>query len=126
MSSGEFPSQQLPTDRWLDWFGAHSPSWLDTLVRCAGIHNFVTSLQFTPFERQFLANGLHFVCTPPPSHYDRFKTQLLADANSGWQRFSRSLTLRLLQPADDADRAPFLAKFTVKTARTSFAEQLEK
>ena len=48
---------------------AHACTWRGrTLV---GIHNF-SHRSFTPFERQFLANGLRFICTPPTTQLPRF------------------------------------------------------
>ena len=84
-------------DRWLSWFGSHHPSWLETLIRCTGIHNYVTHRTFNPMEKLFLANGLRFICTPPRIQLDSIKKQLLSDSKVGWQRFSRTLGQKLIQ-----------------------------
>ena len=108
------------------WFGSHSPLWLDTLVRCAGIHNFLSSAHtFTPFERHFLSNGLRFICTPPSSHLPVYAQQFFDDSTRGLQRFSRTLTQRLLFDRS-AEAVPYLSKFAVKSARSHrFAEHFE-
>ena len=96
-------------DYWLDVFGRHSAEWLETLVRCTGIHNYQTQLVFTPAEKQFLANGLKFIPTPSPTPIESFAEQYLNDNSRGLVRFNRSIHNRLLHPPT-ADRR--LAKFT--------------
>jgi hypothetical protein len=88
----------------LDWFGSHSPYWLDTLVRCSGIHNFLSQRTFTPTEKLFLSNGLRFICTPPKTHAPSFAQHLLSDPTRGWQRFSRTLFHRLLHQESTAEK----------------------
>ena len=100
------------------WFGSHSPLWLDTLVRCSGIHNFLSSAHtFTPFERHFLSNGLRFICTPPSSHLPVYAQQFFDDSTRGLQRFSRTLTQRLLFDRS-VEAVPYLSKFAVKSAHS--------
>ena len=102
-------------DHWLDWFGRHTPDWLETLIRCTGIHNYLTSRTFTPLEKQFLANGLRFIPTPSPSQLEMFTSHFRADATRGMQRFARTLALRLKHsvPEDD-DRSEHIPKFVVR------------
>lgn len=110
-----------PLDHWLAWFGSHSPFWLETFVRCSGIHNFLTSQSFTPLENQFLSNGLRFICTPPKTiaACDHMIQQFMKDPQRGLQRFTRTLFNKLLtalEPADAAASARHdirLAKFSV-------------
>jgi hypothetical protein len=118
-------SQHEPSayDRWLTWFGQRTPAWLDSLIRCTGIHDYLTSFTLSPMERQFLANGLRFICTPPKTHYPTFLSHYLDDQTRGWERFSRTLASRLLFQQDD--ERPRLAKFTLKGKHTHFMSQLE-
>lgn len=96
-------------DYWLDWFGRHSIDWLETLVRCTGIHNYLTRGTFTAFEKQFLANGLRFIVTPSTSAatgaVDRLRKHFVDDPSRGWLRFVRSLHNSLWR-ADPETRAP--------------------
>lgn len=117
-----------PFDHWLDWFGRHSVTWLDTLVRCSGIHNFATSITFSPLEKLFLANGLRFICTPPISQFQHFVQSIRDSRDSGWPRFSRTLGQRLLAAQEATHTQPKpLTKFTVKKMHRSahFADQRE-
>ena len=108
---------QSPMDRWLDWFESHSAFWLDTLVRCSGIHNFLTSSSpFDPFDKLFLSNGLNFICTPPSKLLPTFKKQFFEDPTRGWPRFSRMLG-SLLTRAQGPDATPYLPKFKVPSPR---------
>ena len=105
-----------PLDRWLTWFGKHSVLWLDTLIRCSGIHNYLSSsIPFSPFEKLFLANGLRFICTPPSTQLSIFKSHYFDDEARGWLRFQRSLLYRLKYGHDSDDG--YLAKFAVKSTR---------
>jgi len=91
-------------------------------VRCSGIHNFLSHRSFTPTEKLFLSNGLRFICTPPKTHAPSFSSHFLDDKNRGWQRFGRTLSLRLLHQQDEAEEtasAPLLAR-----ARTKFTLQV--
>lgn len=114
--------------RWLTWFGRHTPEWLETLVRCTGIHNHLTGVTFTPLERQFLANGLRFICSPPTSQLARFQADYLDDDQRGWRRFECSLRARLLNklagPDDDSTQTT-IAKFRVRSKHTGLVERLE-
>jgi len=106
-------------DHWLTWFGRHSVSWLDTLIRCSGIHNYLsasTATTFSPFEKLFLANGLRFICTPPSSHYHIYKQHYFDDHTRGWPRFERAL-LNRLQFGAGSDDGTYLAKFAHKSTR---------
>ena len=105
-----------PLDRWLRWFASRSLQWLDTLVRCAGIHNHLSNKSFSPFERQFLANGLRFVCTPPPSQLPINIDELLNDTARGLLRFNNTLMQRMLFE-NTAAAMPYLSKFAVKSHR---------
>lgn len=91
--------------------------WLETLVQCKGIHNYVTSSTFTPSERRFLNNGLRFICTPPKTQaqLQTFIDQYTQDQQRGWPRFQRTLTRAILFHEDDpaAAPAPYLRKFAV-------------
>lgn len=94
--------------------------WLETLVRCTGIHNFLSSRTFTSAERQFLANGLRFIPTPPLGRIEEYRQQFLKDSTRGWVRFSRTLTNRVLYQDAPSQK---LAKFTVPVAnRTEHAD----
>jgi len=97
--------------------------WLDSHVECAGIHNF-TSHIFTPAEKQVLANGLRFTCTPPKSHLATYAQQFLTDNDRGWLRFTRSLSNRLLRQQED--QQPYLAKFRVASRQSHFIDRLEE
>lgn len=107
--------------------------WLETLVQCKGIHNFVTATTFTPRERRFLTNGLRFICTPPSHHLPTFIEQYLDDDQRGWQRFIRTITRSIINTQDQlpsSTRTPdntdtptsvvprLLSKFRVRTDRT--------
>jgi hypothetical protein len=97
----------------LDWFGSHSPYWLDTLVRCSGIHNHLTSsTPFTPFEKLFLANGLNFICTPPSNQLATFRKHYLEDNSRGWLRFLRRLVGTMAHSQDSA----YLPKFKLPSS----------
>lgn len=97
--------------------------WLDTLVRCSGIHNFLSSAHtFTPFERHFLSNGLRFICTPPSSQLPVYAQQFFDDPTRGLQRFARTLTQRLLFDRS-AEAVPYLSKFAVKSARSQHSSE---
>jgi len=88
--------------------------WLETLIRCSGIHNYLSSaIPFSPFEKLFLANGLHFICTPPSTQLPIFKSHYFDDHSRGWLRFQRALLNRLLYGGGTSD--DFLAKFAVKS-----------
>jgi hypothetical protein len=102
--------EQSPMERWLEWFGNHSPDWLETLIRCTGIHNYLSTRTFTPFEKQFLANGLRFIPTPPISQTQLYINQYLDDETRGLPRFIRTLKNRLLYPIDDGSR---ISKFII-------------
>lgn len=97
--------------------------WLDTLVRCSGIHNFLSATHtFTPFERHFLSNGLRFICTPPSSHLPVYAQQFFDDSTRGLQRFSRTLKQRLLFDRS-AELVPYLSKFAVKSTHSHRSAQ---
>jgi hypothetical protein len=108
-------------------FGQHTPAWLDALIRCTGIHDFTTSststssssFYLTPLQRRFLANGLRFICTPPKSQLQTFSSHISptagtstersssplgVDSTTGWPRFCRTLTSRLLLHPEDGQR----------------------
>jgi len=105
-------------DRWLAWFGKHSVLWLDTLIRCSGIHNYLSSsTPFSPFEQLFLANGLRFICTPPSTQLPIFTSQYFDDHTRGWLRFQRALLNRLQY--GKATNDDYLAKFVVKSNRNA-------
>jgi hypothetical protein len=121
------PSRSPDTalDRWLRWFGEHSPSWLETLIRPAGIHNFQTAITFSPVERLFLSNGLRFIPSPSSSQTLVFQRDYLECAERGWPRFSRLLLNTLHHEQTDADAtadpanpgvATYVSKFTVRSA----------
>jgi hypothetical protein len=111
------PLPRTPLERWLEWFGSRSVHWLDTLLRSSGIHNFLSSKQFTPFERLFLANGLNFVCTPPSSHYHMFKHHYFEDSTRGLPRFTRALFNRVLFDQNTSH----IPKFQVPSRRSPAA-----
>jgi len=101
-------------DRWLTWFGQHSVLWLDTLIRCSGIHNHLSSsVPFSPFERLFLANGLRFICTPPSTHHHIFQSHYFGDSSRGWPRFRRALHNRLQHGGSSND--DYMSKFAVRS-----------
>jgi hypothetical protein len=101
-------------DRWLTWFGQHSVLWLDTLIRCSGIHNHLSaSTPFSPFERLFLANGLRFICTPPSNHHHIFQSHYFDDSSRGWPRFRRALHNRLQHGGSSND--DYVSKFAVQS-----------
>jgi len=108
-------------DRWLAWFGRHSVLWLDTLIRCSGIHNYLSSTApaFSPFEKLFLANGLRFICTPPSSHYHIYKQHYFDDHTRGWPRFERALLNRLKHGPGSASDEGYIAKFAAKRKRVA-------
>lgn len=121
-------------DRWLSWFGRHSVLWLDTLIRCSGIHNYLSpnTTQFSPFEKLFLANGLRFICTPPSSHYHIYKQHYFDDPSRGWPRFERAL-LNRLKHGSGLDRVQhpsadqnYIAKFATKRRRTADSNEFIK
>jgi hypothetical protein len=92
--------------------------WLDTLIRCSGIHNFLTSsVPFSPFERLFLANGLRFICTPPSTHIPIFKSHLFDDPSRGWPRLQRALLNRLEHGGTGSDG--YLTKFAIRSNRSA-------
>ncbi len=92
--------------------------WLDTLIRCSGIHNYLSSaLPFSPFEKLFLANGLRFICTPPSTQLPIFKSHYFDDQTRGWLRFQRALLNRLQHGGGTKD--DYVAKFAVKSARSA-------
>lgn len=92
--------------------------WLDTLIRCSGIHNYLSScIPFSPFERLFLANGLRFICTPPSTQLPIFQSHYFDDHSRGWLRFQRTLLNRLQHGGNSSD--DYLPKFTVKSTRSA-------
>ena len=122
-------ASESPFDRWLSWFGRHSITWLDTLVRCAGIHNFLQRDGFTPSERQFLANGLRFISTPSSKRLPQYTAEFLTQSDTGWQRFDRTLTNRTLRDSEDATAATgssssYLSKFRVISKRSTNSPQM--
>lgn len=89
-------------------------------MRCTGIHNFLpSSVTFSPLERQFLANGLRFACTPPSSQAHIYRNDYLNNPTRGWQRFARALDTRLLFNAAANDG--YHAKFAVKRQKSQHA-----
>lgn len=98
-------------DHWLNWFGSHTPDWLDQRVHSSGIHNFLTHRTFTPFQLQFLSNGLRFICTPPKTHLPQFIHEFIDDHGRGWKRFIRSLTQRILYQDKQQDDRNNLQRF---------------
>ena len=114
-------------DRWLDWFGDHSPEWLETLIRSTGIHNFLPASPFTATQRLFLANGLRFIMTPSRTQSARFVEEYLHDNTRGWPRFQRTLTsqlLRQLDPTTVVTDSAKLAKFRLAATHTGHAEHM--
>ena len=92
--------------------------WLDTLIRCSGIHNYLSSaIPFSPFEKLFLANGLRFICTPPSTQLPLFKSHYFDDQTRGWLRFQRALFNRLQYGGGAND--DYIAKFAVKSSRSA-------
>ncbi len=92
--------------------------WLDTLIRCSGIHNYLSSsLPFSPFEKLFLANGLRFICTPPSTQFPIFQSHYFDDHTRGWPRFQRALLNRLQYGGGTSH--DFLPKFAVKSNRSA-------
>ena len=87
-------------------------------MRCTGIHNFLTTITFTPEEKQFLANGLNFIPTPPTSRTDEYKTQYVNDDTRGVKRFTRTLKNLIRFSHDTDDRSiTHLPKFSVTNRR---------
>ena len=79
-------------------------------MHSSGIHTFLTSRTFTPFQLQFLSNGLRFICTPPKTQLPIFIQHFLTDNERGWKRFSHTLTQRVLyQHKEQADYIPKFA-----------------
>ena len=113
-------------DQWLDWFGDHSPEWLETLIRSTGIHNFLPASPFTATQRLFLANGLRFIMTPPRTQSARFVAHYLTEDSRGWPRFQRTLASRLLRQLDpcEEEAAVKLAKFRLPATHTGHAQHL--
>jgi hypothetical protein len=92
--------------------------WLDTLIRCSGIHNYLSSaVPFSPFEKLFLANGLRFICTPPSTQLPIFKSHYFDDDSRGWLRYQRALLNRLQYGGGTND--DYLSKFAVKSNRNT-------
>jgi hypothetical protein len=90
--------------------------WLDTLIRCSGIHNHLsTAAPFSPFERLFLANGLRFICTPLSTHHHIFQSHYFDSSSRGWPRFRRALFNRL-QHGGGSDDA-YISKFAVHSSQ---------
>ncbi len=116
-------------DRLLREFGRHTPAWLDSLIRCSGIHDFTTSSTITPFHRRFLANGLRFICTPPKTSHPIFLSHIVGatedNINDGWQRFGRTLAARFLFAEDDQKQTRMREKFRLKGRNANFLSQLE-
>lgn len=112
---------QTPLERWLKWFGRHSPQWLEELVRCSGIHNYLpSSVTFSALERQFLANGLRFACTPPSSRHHIYQQHYFNDHARGWPRFDRALSNKLVH-GTNTDDDNYVAKFAVKASHAQLA-----
>ena len=111
-------------DRWLTWFGRHSPTWLETRVRSSGIHNRLKRDPFHASERQFLANGLRFITTPSHNQLERYTDDFLNERQSGWQRFHRTLTNRILRANQNVKDTPYLPKFRVISKPSSNAPLL--
>lgn len=111
----------------MDWFASHTSEWLETLIRCTGIHNFLSTVTFTPMEKQFLANGLRFICTPSRAKLGFYRDEYLADQQRGWPKFTRSLTNRVIydhrddEPSTESPRADRILKFALR--RNIVAEQ---
>ena len=92
--------------------------WLDTLIHCSGIHNYLSSsTPFSPFEKLFLSNGLRFICTPPSTQFPIFQSHYFDDQSRGWPRFQRALINRLKHGADSND--DYLAKFSMASPRST-------
>ena len=123
--------QERAYDRLLCEFGRHTPAWLDSLIRCTGIHDFTSSSTITPLQRRFLANGLRFICTPPKTHLNTFASHILSTTDLsdsiGWQRFSRTLAARFLFAGDKTDQpqSRLRDKFRLKGRHSHFLDQLE-
>lgn len=103
-------------DHWLSWYASHTPDWADTRLHASGIHSFLTSRRFTPFQLLFLSNGLRFICTPPTSRLPTFIQHFLADNDRGWIRFARTLTQRVLY--QNTEQTEYLAKFALPSRST--------
>lgn len=107
-------------NRWLAWFGSHTPSWIETLISPSGIHNYLSSHVFTPFESLFLSNGLRFIPSPSPSQLTVFTNQYTKDLRRGWPRFSRFLLNQLAH--DSNNNSPtaeiFIPKFAIASTPT--------
>jgi hypothetical protein len=107
-------------NRWLHWFGSHSPTWLEALISPAGIHNFLTHHVFSPLERLFLSNGLRFIPTPSTSRSSVFAKQYTDDAERGLPRFIRFLLNQLAHQSTEAaiTTQPYLSKFKITSTHT--------
>ena len=93
-------------------------------MHASGIHSFLSSRTFTPFQLHFLSNGLRFICTPPKSHLPSFIQHFLADDERGWQRFSRTLTQRVL--FQDKEQGSYIAKFALPhKSNPAYLQRLE-
>ena len=81
------------------------------------MHNFLTSsTPFAPLERLFLANGLRFVCTPPPKHSLQHHQEYFNDPTRGFLRFARMLRNKLTHEQGDAAK-PYLPKFKITSKK---------
>jgi hypothetical protein len=87
----------------LIWFGSHSPTWLESLLRPSGIHNHLSQHHFSPLELLFLSHGLNFIPSPPPSRLLKLQQQPLNDTECGWIRFQRYLLKQLHHRDPSAD-----------------------
>ena len=47
-------------------------------------------------EKQFLSNGLQFICTPSINQLDSYRSEYLKDMTRGWLRFERTLNLKFM------------------------------
>jgi hypothetical protein len=111
----------------LKWFSRRTPTWLETLVHSNGIHNYLTSVEFTPMEKQFLANGLNFICTPRKTNIPLYLQHYMQDPNRGWERFNRHLLNQsaIQELTTDRERTQqYVPKFAlVKNRNTAWAER---
>lgn len=90
-------------------------------MHCSGIHNYLpSSVTFSALEKQFLANGLNFACTPPSTRPLIYQHHYFNDPSRGWLRFARTLDSALLHGQQASDEG-YLTKFAVKNAHAHHA-----
>lgn len=100
---------------------------MDTSPVSTGIHNFLTTVTFTPRELHFLSNGLRFIPTPSRSALSRYSDQYFDQAQTGFKHYERNLKLKFIfkdrheteadsNPASDS--SSYCSKFHLTSTHT--------